>query len=350
MPVLHLMDEFNFDLEEPVKASLMEKGSNVGFSNIKYLDIAPFVGLDPLWNLSDAPLFLLRRSRIPTALFRDIVMDMDVLLTQYGNFENHTTEEARSRFLAPIFNRLVAPFGSSIRNTPESLMNGRITTRGKIVYHFKTFGILTVVFVEAKLKIGSTEDRLNAIAQVIAECAACDWNNLRFDVSIPIYSILCDGSSFQFFTFDGSTKPYKFSMGIVPGSRFRVSAGLSLVDFTSEPTARSFIHSLRPICETVFNLLLVGYIASLKMFRDRSASRRKSLDGWGKALKFAEEALEKSLDAEALRRDDLTVDADAATETAFKTLKLSTDVVPIAEDYINPPLMNGWSDDEVAKV
>ena len=49
-------------------------------------------------------------------------------------------------------------------------MNGRITTRGKIEYHFKTFGALTVVFVEAKLKIGSDEERMNAIAQVIAEC------------------------------------------------------------------------------------------------------------------------------------------------------------------------------------
>jgi hypothetical protein len=48
-------------------------------------------------------------------------------------------------------------------------MNGRITTRGKM-YHFKTFGALTVVFVEAKLKIGSVEERLNVIAQVIAEC------------------------------------------------------------------------------------------------------------------------------------------------------------------------------------
>ena len=122
---------------------------DVSFSNVKYLDIAPFVGLDPLRNLGDAPLFDLRRSRIPTALFRDIVMDMDVLLIQYGTLQNHTTEEARSRFLAPvsipyntrtteffnirqIFNRLVAQFGSSIRNTPGSLMNGRITTGGKI--------------------------------------------------------------------------------------------------------------------------------------------------------------------------------------------------------------------------
>ncbi|KAI0249647.1 hypothetical protein BJV78DRAFT_1155718 [Lactifluus subvellereus] len=182
------------------------------------------------------------------------------------------TEEVRSCFLAP--------FGSSIQNTPGSLMNGRITTKGRIKFHFKTFGALTVVFVEVKLKIGSVEERMNAIAQVIAECDACDWNNMRFDVSIPIYGILCDGSSFQFFTFDASTKPYKFS------------------------TQEVVSVSLRLICETVFNLLLVAYIASLKVFHDRSTSRHgqgKSLDGWDKVLKFAEEALEESQDAEALR-------------------------------------------------
>ena len=61
------------------------------------------------------------------------------------------------------------------------------------------------------------------------------------------------------------------------------------------------------------------------MFRDRFASRsgqRKSLDGWDKALRFAEEALEKSQDAEALRQDNSIVDTDATTEMAFKTPKL----------------------------
>ena len=62
-------------------------------------------------------------------------------------------------------------------------------------------------------------------------------------------------------------------MSVVPGSRFRVAGGLPLVDFLSELTARAFIHRLRPICETVFNLMLVAYIASLKVFRDRRASR-----------------------------------------------------------------------------
>ena len=69
------------------------------------------------------------------------------------------------------------------------------------------------------------------------------------------------------------TNLYKFSVSVVPGSRFRVAGGLPLVDFLSELTARAFIHRLRPICETVFNLMLVAYIASLKVFRDRRASR-----------------------------------------------------------------------------
>lgn len=49
-------------------------------------------------------------------------------------------------------------------------MNDCITTRDKIEYRFKTFGALSVVFVEVKLKIGSNDERMNAITQVIAEC------------------------------------------------------------------------------------------------------------------------------------------------------------------------------------
>ena len=170
-------------------STFSEKGLNVSFSNVKFIDVAPFVNLDYIRNLGDAPLFDLRRSRIPTDFFKDIVSDMDILLIQYGTLQSHTTQ-ARSRFLAPvsilpitawiteffnihqIFNRLMAQIDSSFRNmTPESLMNGRITTRGKIHY-FKTFSALPVlVFVEVKLKIfGSVEERINAISQVIAEC------------------------------------------------------------------------------------------------------------------------------------------------------------------------------------
>ncbi|KAH9068513.1 hypothetical protein EDB83DRAFT_2586991, partial [Lactarius deliciosus] len=343
------MDDFDFDFER-LKTSLMEKGLNINLSNVEYLDVAQIVGLEPLWSFSDAPSFDLHRSRIPTALFRNIVADMDILLMQYGTLQDHATEEARSHFLTPIFSHLVALFGGFIQNTPESLMDVHTTTRDRVNCHFKTLGAITLVFMEVKPKNRGVEECLNAIAQVIAECDACDWNNMQLDVGMPIYGILCNGNSFQFFAFDSSTKPYKFSAGAVQGR------GLPLVDSSSEPTARSFIHSLCPICETIFNLLLVTYIASLKMFRDMSQAASQPglqrclgpVDGWDKTLKFAEEALEKSQDAEVLHRDDLIVDADATAEVAFKALKLSINAVPW-KYYINPPLMDGWNDDEVAK-
>ena len=57
-------------------------------------------------------------------------------------------------------------FGGAIQNTPESLMSGRIT-KDRIDYHFKTFGLITVVFVEMEPEPGN---RLHVIAQVIKEC------------------------------------------------------------------------------------------------------------------------------------------------------------------------------------
>jgi hypothetical protein len=48
-------------------------------------------------------------------------------------------------------------------------MPGHIATKGRIEYHFKVMGCITVLFIEVKLTIGSNSERLNAIAQVIAE-------------------------------------------------------------------------------------------------------------------------------------------------------------------------------------
>ena len=49
-------------------------------------------------------------------------------------------------------------------------MEGRITTKGRIEYQFKTYGGITVVFIEVKLDVGNKAERLNYFAQVIAEC------------------------------------------------------------------------------------------------------------------------------------------------------------------------------------
>ena len=59
-------------------------------------------------------------------------------------------------------------FGGAIQNTLESLMSGRIT-KDRIDYHFKTFGLITVVFVEMEPE-PEPGNRLDVIAQVIKEC------------------------------------------------------------------------------------------------------------------------------------------------------------------------------------
>ena len=118
--LLHLMEEYIFSpslLQQIVTGPFffffdsqklfdhvysLEDGSGFSFSNAQYQHIAPFVGLDPNRNMHDIATFDLHRSRIPTSLFKSIVQDMDVLLLQYGPPVEHTTEEATSRFLAPV--------------------------------------------------------------------------------------------------------------------------------------------------------------------------------------------------------------------------------------------------------
>jgi hypothetical protein len=65
----------------------------------------------------------------------------------------------------------VAEFAGSILNTPESFASGRIT-RDRVDYHFRTCGILTVVFVQVDLQVGGDDGGLSsdAIAQLIEEC------------------------------------------------------------------------------------------------------------------------------------------------------------------------------------
>ena len=82
----------------------------------------------------------------------------------------HVNEEARARFLSGYFNKIVALFSGLLSNAPEEMLEGKIATKGRIVYQFKTYGGVTVVFIEVKLDVGNLAERLNCYAQVIAEC------------------------------------------------------------------------------------------------------------------------------------------------------------------------------------
>lgn len=158
---------------------------------------------------------------------------MDLMLVQYGTPNQQQNEETKSRFIAPIFNRLIAKFDFVFQNTPESMMKGRIAPRGRIEYHFKTFGCLSVLFIEFKARTGGSLELLNIIAQVIAECDACDNNN---DFHVPIYSIVTDGARFEFFKFDGSSSPFGFFLAVATWIR---TASISKISPTLHPTLKS---------------------------------------------------------------------------------------------------------------
>ena len=64
----------------------------------------------------------------------------------------------------------MALFSGLIYNTPESILEGRITTRGRIEYQFKMYGGVTIILIEVKLEIGGFTEHLNCVGQVIAEC------------------------------------------------------------------------------------------------------------------------------------------------------------------------------------
>jgi hypothetical protein len=128
------------------------------------------MGLEPGANGSDIPPFEMLRARLPDSVFTQVVIDLESFSFQYGSLSEHDNEEARSRFLSGYFNRIVVLFSGLFRNTPEAILEGKITTKGRFEYQFKTFGGITVVFIEVKLDIGSQAERLDCFAQVIAEC------------------------------------------------------------------------------------------------------------------------------------------------------------------------------------
>ena len=133
---------------------------------------------------------------------------------------------------------------------------------------------------------------------------------------------------FQFFLFDGSTKPYSFSRGTLPGDPPTLWYGFKLGDFTAAESSRTFIRDLHQICEIIFDLLLQSYILSLDAYLNRSVGKgkkegrpRKSTHEWEEALCFANDALEKFRAAETKRRDNHPYEANTTVQDAMDILK-----------------------------
>jgi hypothetical protein len=72
---------------------------------------------------------------------------------------------------------------------------------------------------EVKKVLAVGKSGLDIKGQVLTECAACDYANLKGSHWVPILSVLCDGTNFEFFVYDSGDRPIH-SSGRIPGIVF----------------------------------------------------------------------------------------------------------------------------------
>ncbi|KAL2864582.1 uncharacterized protein BJX67DRAFT_360907 [Aspergillus lucknowensis] len=224
------------------------------------------------------------RSRIPNTMFEEILEDLSLAETQYGPMSMHDNEEARSRYISVLFNRIIGVFGTAIVNKPEGLLDSRFSKRGRIEHHFVSLRSTSVVFIEVKRIWTLGKGRLDVKAQVLAECAACDFANQKEGYWTPILAVLCDGINLEFMVFDSSSKTVYTS-----GWAFAL-----MLECENEV---DFIKSVKRTAERLFDWFVMAYINGIRAFEHVSSRKsdlegmpRKSTENWGDALAHAERA------------------------------------------------------------
>lgn len=334
--VLELMRDYSFSFSS-FKELLRQFNLNICFSKVQYVDIAPMVGLDPNIQGDDISSFDMFRARLPNAIFHKIVGDLKVLSAQYGTMDRHINEEARARYLSGYFNQIVALFSGVLSNTPETLLEGRLTTKGRIEYQFKIYGVITVVFIEAKIDIGNLTERLNCFAQVIAECNACAWINHQNGYHLPIMAILCYGEHFYFFRFldqhQANASPQIFLGEFANGHR-----KISIDDTELSPSTnpQTFYRRIRNTCESFYYVFLSGYQSGLEAYWNRSVERGKAQGkasyltlGWYKVKVQAGKALKEARSAWDLCYEGKLIESKNSAEKAAQFLAKSIEEAPV---------------------
>ncbi|RFU32625.1 hypothetical protein B7463_g3726, partial [Scytalidium lignicola] len=282
LTLLKLMGKYNFSFEK-MKDLLKRENMNLNFSRVKYKQISSRVGLLPQKDVDGIQTFEMHYARLLKETFVKIIDDIDLLGKQYGTTEKQNNEEARARYLSAYFNQIVGMFGGVIFNTPESIIEGKITTKGRIEYQFKMYGGITIVFIEVKQKSGTNFELLDFIAQVIAECDACAWVNHQ------------DGR------YIGDPSP-QFFIGNFQGGSKRIRIEDPPSSFDSDYDCRNHVLLIRRSCEALYYMFLKSYIAGLDANWNRSTQtgeredkERDSTPGWLNARSKGEAALNTAI-------------------------------------------------------
>jgi hypothetical protein len=233
-----------------------------------------------------------------------------------------------TRRIPQYFNRIVDLFSGLLVNRPESMLQGTLTTQGRIEHQFRMYSAINVLFFEMKFSIEAQQQRLDYLAQVIAECEgklgcalfwfrllfggqladlvmfpdlACSWDNFQSDFNVPILAILSDGSSFYFYQFVSNRleNVHQLSIGEFPDGENTVQ--LERVPESSKPKTRKYVAQIRNACDALYYMFLKAYQNGLQGLWDQSLAKsratggqRESTPAWAEAMDFAELAMSKA--------------------------------------------------------
>ncbi|OXV06001.1 hypothetical protein Egran_06231 [Elaphomyces granulatus] len=282
------------------------------FSNITYQQVAPYVWLSPSAAGRDMQPLDVFRARIPKDMFREITRDVEDALTQYGPLDSHDNEETRSRFIS----------SSTIVNKPEGLLGGEFTNKGRIKHHFIAVDSVSTVFMEVKEILTVSKSGLDIKGQVLAECAACEYANLKGGHWVPILAILCDGDNFEFFVYD-SVDRLIYSSGRIPG-----------IIFKERGDKLDLLISMKRTTEYLFDWFVMAYVNGIRSLGYRSRVRSGlSSEKWTAAIASAEKAHCLLREAAQTARDGKFDEAERMASDGVDPLKLSVSELPYQQPY-----------------
>ncbi|KAF3937600.1 hypothetical protein ABW19_dt0202381 [Dactylella cylindrospora] len=333
--VIHLSQKHGLDLDG-VRAKALERDLEHIATSLSYSMMAQRVHLDPHAMVGDAPTFQVHRARIRGTDFRAIVQDFETLGNQYGPPADHLSEAGRSRYISAAFNHIISWFRLMIYNRPENFVESENPKKHGLRNYFKCFGGCTILVLDIRLNLGIGKDRLTYIAQLIAELESCNLSNEKQGFSVPILGILCDGSSFEYFSYDGYSK--SFSRGLLVSKSAPGSTAIARVTLPpiTQATGIEYIRALRPLCESFYFLLLKGFLAGLEAYirraRDYGAGdgtrNYGSESEWELSLAKAVFARNKSVEAGEMAVDGQVQKAERLADEARALLDESLISIP----------------------
>lgn len=161
---------------------------------------------------------------------------------------------------------------------------------------------------------------LHVLIQHILACELSNSNNYHnFPCpTLPTFGILCDGQSFEIFSFDRTTSPPTVSRGtfLVSTPDGPKQSNKLLIAHLDDLSSNTFIRSLRPVCEVLYYIFLQAFKDVVKIH----AIREEGSTCWSEAYLNAVQALTyaKTAAKKAAARDP---DADKNAQKAAHSLQ-----------------------------